>query len=281
MKNFEVEPGTYVPDTGLTYSETDPYVRMYQPTYDRVVKVDENFPFCDDSLRYRFLNYISYGFILYFSLGIWLRLSTGLRFKGRENLKKYKDVLKGGYITIANHTLPHDCESVLLAVGADHTTRIPMFQKNFETKNHFFLRVVGGVPIPPAEEGLSAMKKFNAAFDEFHRRGWSFHIFPEMAKWPYYTPLRPFQKGAFTMSYKYGMPILPCALTYRPRTGIYRLFGKKNEPLVTCEIGEPIVPDTTKPRKEEVETLRQTAFNAMLKMMHIKKNPWPAVPDNE
>ena len=281
INNFEVEQGTYVPDMGLEYSETDPYVRMYRPVYDREYRVDENYPFVDDSLKYRILNVFSYIFILYISLGIWLRLNTGLRFKGRENLKKYKDVLKGGYITISNHCLRHDCESVLIGVGAKHTTRIPMFQKNFETKDQFFLRVVGGIPIPPAEEGLSAMKCFNSAFDEFHRRGWSFHIFPEMSKWPWYPALRPFQKGAFTMSYKYGMPIVPCAITYRPRTGIYRLFGKKEEPLITVEIGEPILPQKDAPRKAEVDRMREEALNAMLKMMHIKQNPWKAAPDDE
>lgn len=281
IKDFKVKDGTYIPDLGLSYSTIDPYIRMYHPQYDRIVKVDENYPFVDDSLKNRFLIWASYGFILYFSLGIWLRLNCGLRFKGRENLKKYKEQLKGGYITIANHCHPHDCEAVLIGVGAKHTTRIPMFQKNFETSNNFFLRVVGGIPIPPPEEGMSAMKKFNAAFDEFHRRGWSFHIFPEMSKWPWYTPLRPFQKGAFTMSYKYGMPILPCAITYRPRTGIYRLFGKKEEPLITVEIGTPIIPDTSAPRKEEVSRLRNISHEQMTQMMNIIRNPWNAAPDNE
>ena len=42
-----------MPDMGLTYDEKDPYVRMYQPTYDRVCKVDEHYPFVDNSLKYR------------------------------------------------------------------------------------------------------------------------------------------------------------------------------------------------------------------------------------
>ena len=83
------------------------------------------------------------------------------------------------------------------------------------------------------------------------------------------------------MSYKYGMPILPCAITYRPRTGIYRLFGKKEEPLVTVEIGEPIIPDKEAPRKTEVDRMREQAHADILKMMHIKRNPWKAAPDTE
>ena len=280
MKNFKVNEGVYVPDMGLTYDEKDPYVRMYKPTYDRVCKVDEHYPFVDNSLKYRFLTCTMHLLVLNVAERIYLRLNTGLRFKGRTILKKYKKELAGGYISIANHTLPHDCESVLLAIGAKHTVKIPMFQKNFETSNQFWLKVVGGIPIPPAEEGLSAMKKFNEAFDEFHRRGYCFHIFPEMSKWPYYTPLRPFQKGAFTMAYKYQMPILPCAITYRERTGIFKLFGKANEPLITVEIGEPIFPDKSQPRKQDVERMLQESHASMRNMMGIIDNPWPASADD-
>lgn len=277
MKNFEVTPGTYVPDMGLTYDEQDPYVRMYKPVYDREYKVDENYPFINDSLRDRWSHKWAYPVLLYGALNCLLRLQSGLRIHGRENLKKYKKELAKGYISIANHMHPHDCEAVLLALRAKPTTKIPMFQKNFETKNQFFLKIVGGIPIPPAEEGLSAMKKFNAAFDEFNKRGYNIHIFPEMSKWPWYAPLRPFQKGAFTMAYKYNTPIVPCTITYRERTGIYKLFGKKQEPLIDVTIGEPIIPDTTQPRKDEVDRLLRKAHSQMLEQMHIIQNPWPAM----
>lgn len=279
MKNFQVEQDVYIPDMGLTYDEHDPYVRMHKPVYDRVCKVDEHYPFVDNSLKYRFLNWSMYQVVLKFAERIFLHLNAGLRYEGRANLRKYKKELKGGYISIANHMHPHDAECVLLAIRSKHTTRIPMFQKNFETKDQFWLKVVGGVPIPPAEEGLSAMKKFNEAFDEFHRRGYSIHIFPEMSKWPYYAALRPFQKGAFTMAYKYGMPILPCAIRYRERTGIYKLFGKKEVPLVTVVIGEPVLPDKSQPRKQDVDRMLIESHEKMCRMMGITVNPWPAMPE--
>ena len=141
--------------------------------------------------------------------------------------------------------------------------------------------IAGGIPIPEAEAGMSAMKKFNEAFDEFHRRGWWFHIFPEACRWDMYKPLRPFQKGAFTMSYKYDKPLLPCVITYRERKGIFRLFGPKELPLLTVTIGEPIYPDTTQPRKTEVERLRDVAHAQMQEMAGITHNPWPAAWGNQ
>lgn len=280
-QDLVTEKNVYIPDVGIDYPEDDPYARLYKPVYDRNVVVDANYPYLNNSLKYRFFNWSMWGLLLKFGLGLKLRIQMGLRFKGRENLKKYKDVLSGGAITIANHMYRLDCPCVLLAVKAKHTTRIPMFAPNFSTKDNFFLNVVGGVPIPPKEAGITAIKKFNEAFDEFHRRGYWFHIFPEAARWDFYKPLRPFQKGAFSMSYKYNMPLLPCVITYRERTGIYRLFGKKSLPLLQVEIGAPIIPDRTAPRGQEVERLREEAHHTMERMAGITHNSWPIKPEQD
>lgn len=278
MENFKVAEGTYVPDMGLTYDTQDPYVRMYKPVYDRVCKVDENYDFIGKSWETK-RRWFAYPIVLNIGVGAILYFRSGLRIKGREILKQYKKELSGGYITISNHMHPHDCEAVLIATKAKSTTKIPMFQKNFETKVQYFLQLVGGVPIPPAEEGLSAMKRFNEAFDYFHEQGYALHIFPEMSKWPWYTPLRPFQKGAFTMAYKYNIPLLPCTITYRKRTGIYRLFGPKEEPLITVTIGQPVFPDKSVTRKQDVDRMLTQSHQQMTKMMHIIQNPWPAMPE--
>ncbi len=280
-QDLATEKNVYIPDVGIDYPEDDPYARLYKPVYDRNVVVDANYPYLNNSLKYRFFNWSMWDLLLKFGLGLKLRIQMGLRFKGRENLKKYKDVLSGGAITIANHMYRLDCPCVLLAVKAKHTTRIPMFAPNFSTKDNFFLNVVGGVPIPPKEAGITAIKKFNEAFDEFHRRGYWFHIFPEAARWDFYKPLRPFQKGAFSMSYKYNMPLLPCVITYRERTGIYRLFGKKSLPLLQVEIGAPIIPDRTATRGQEVERLREEAHHTMERMAGITHNSWPIKPEQD
>lgn len=280
-QDLTTEKDVYIPNVGIDYPEDDPYARLYKPVYDRNVVVDANYPYLNNSLKYRFFNWSMWGLLLKFGLGLKLRIQMGLRFKGRENLKKYKDVLSGGAITIANHMYRLDCPCILLAVKAKHTTRIPMFAPNFSTKDNFFLNVVGGVPIPPKEAGITAIKKFNEAFDEFHHRGYWFHIFPEAARWDFYKPLRPFQKGAFSMSYKYNMPLLPCVITYRERTGIYRLFGKKSLPLLQVEIGAPIIPDRTAPRGQEVERLREEAHHTMERMAGITHNSWPIKPEQD
>ena len=280
-EQLRVKEGEYIPQPAMDYPQDNPFARTLFPKYTKQLAIDDKYPYLNDSVGYKFNLFLGYYVFLHLLLRIKLRVQMGLRIRGREVLKKHKEGLKNGAITIANHVYRLDCPCVLIAVNRTHNTRIPMFAPNFRTKDGYFMGIAGGIPIPEAEAGMSAMKKFNEAFDEFHRRGWWFHIFPEACRWDMYKPLRPFQKGAFTMSYKYNKPLLPCVITYRERKGIFRLFGPKELPLLTVTIGEPIYPDTTQARKTEVERLRNVAHAQMQQMAGITHNPWPAVWENQ
>ena len=280
-EQLKVQEGEYIPIPPIDYPQDNPFERTLFPKHTKSLVIDDKYPYLDDSKTYRFNLLWGYYFVIHLLLRIKLRVQMGLRIQGHEVLRKHKDQLRLGAITLANHVYRLDCPCVLLAVNALHTTRIPMFAPNFRTKDGFFMNLAGGVPIPDSTTNMSALKKFNEAFDEFHRRGWWFHIFPEACRWDMYKPLRPFQKGAFTMSYKYNKPLLPCVITYRKRKGIYRLFGPKDLPLLTVTIGEPILPDTTQPRKTEVERLREVAHTQMTQMAGITHNPWPVSWENQ
>lgn len=285
--DLKVTEGTYVPPVTMNYPEDDPYVGLYQPVYDReCLPIDATYPYYDPSWRNKLRVWYGYNVVLRI-LGWILRIKYGLRWRiegetkwrrsscgVRRWLKQFD--LSRGAITIANHCYRHDCASVLTTFHASARTRIPMFAPNFRTKDQFYLRIVGGIPIPAAEAGLSAMKAFNAAFDAYDKEGFWFHIFPEAKRWDWYKPLRPFQKGAFTMAYKYNKPIIPFAVTYRERTGIWRLFGPKDEPLTQVVIGAPIYPDTTKPRAVETERLLKETHATICRLAGIEHNTWPS-----
>lgn len=274
-EDLEVNEGVYIPQPAFDYPEDDPFLHTVNAPQTKELAIDADYPYLDDSPRWRFNRRWGYALVLRLCLGVYLRVKMGLRIRGREVLKQYEKELQGGAITIANHMFRLDCPCVLLAVKARCTTRIPMFAPNFRTKDGFFMRLVGGIPIPQPEAGMTALKRFNEAFDEYHRRGWWFHIFPESCRWDMYKPLRPFQKGAFTMSYKYNMPLLPCVITYRERKGIYRLFAPKKLPLLTVTVGKPVIPDIAQPRKDEVARLREAAHRQMTEMAGIRCNTWP------
>ena len=284
-QDLKVKEGVYVPPVTTDFPEDDPYVSLHRPVYDRnFPAADAAYPYCDESVTNRFRIWIGYNIILRIA-GWMIRLKYGLRwqiegekgwhrtsFPVRRWLRQFD--LSHGAITVANHCYRHDCASVLTTFRASFRTRIPMFAPNFKTKDQFFLRVGGGIPIPEADGGLSAMKAFNAAFDEFNKRGYWFHIFPEAKRWDWYKPVRPFQKGAFTMAYKYNKPIIPFAVTYRKRTGIWRYLGPKDEPLTQVIIGAPIYPDTTKPRAAETERLLNETHQTICRLAGIEHNTW-------
>ncbi len=278
--DLKVREGEYVPEIGRTYPEHNPDQSVLHPVYTDNQVFDENYPYLDDSFRFNLNNWIGYYLFLYPIVFPLNCIKNGLRIKGRENLRKYRKQLnKNGAITISNHCNRLDAPCVLSAVFANRHTRIPMYAPNFNTKDRWYMWAVGGIPVP--ETGFEAMKRFNAAFDEFNRRKWWFHIFPEAARWDGYKPLRPFRKGAFTMAYKYDKPLLPCVITYRERKGIYKLFGKADEPLLSVTIGEPVFPDKTRPRKQEVDRLREVCHLQMQRMAGIEHNTWPIVPEDE
>lgn len=286
-QDLKVTEGTYVPQVKTDYPEDDPYVGLYKPVYDHdFPEVDANYPYLEETFHNKWRMFWGYIFVLR-PLGWILRIKYGLRWKIEGEKKWHRSScgvrrwlkqfdLSRGAITVANHCYRHDCASVLTTFHANYHTRIPMFAPNFRTKDGYFMKLVGGIPIPEQEAGLSALKAFNAAFDAYNEKGYWFHIFPEAKRWDWYKPLRPFQKGAFTMAYKYNKPILPFAVTYRERTGIWRLFGPKDEPLTQVIIGAPIYPDISQPRAAETMRLLQETHETVCRLAGIEHNTWPS-----
>jgi 1-acyl-sn-glycerol-3-phosphate acyltransferase len=275
-REMTVAPGVYVPERTTAYPEEDSFQHLVPVQKTMELTFDENYPYLDDSEAFRrehrkcYATAFSWCFLMN-------PLRYGLRIRGREILKKYKKELAGGAITICNHAYRWDLLSVLQAVRWRELW-IPVYGENLMTSDHWYIKHIGGIPVP---SGMAAMKKFNAAFDELHRRKKWFHVFPEECRWDYYKPIRPFRKGAFSMAYKYNMPILPCCLTYRKRTGLYRLFGDQSQPLLTITIGEPIFPNPEAHRRDEVERLREVAHHQMEQMAGITHNPWPVAPEGD
>ena len=173
---------------------------------------------------------------------------------------------------VCNHVYVFDALCVYQATRRP-VLRIPMYAKHFNGKMGWFMKYVGGIPVPETPGGLKA---FNEAFDEYHRRGDWMLIFPEAVRWNWYTPIRPFKRGAFAMAWKYDIPVIPFAITFRERKGIYRLFGPKSLPCVTLHVGRPIFVDKSVRKKQEVERLRDEAHAAMVEMSGTADTSWPS-----
>lgn len=270
-KNLKLAEGVFVPDIGMEYPEDDPDARLVPAVKVRDLRFDENYKFIDDSLSFKLGRTLIYC-LLHSVYGFINWLFYGLRFEGRDVLRRYRKEFSDGIVSVANHCYPWD--GMAIAMCLNRRLWIPMLSDHINGKSHWHLTHFGGIPL--AEPTVSATKKFNEAFDTLHARKNWVHIFAEARNWHFYKPLRPFQKGAFTMAYKWGCPILPIALDYRPRTGFFRLTGPAEKPLITVKIGEPIFPDTSKPRRAEVDRLLRATHASICSLAGIVENSWPA-----
>ena len=170
-QELTVQQGEYIPQPAMDYPQENPFERTLFPKKIKDIVFDEHYPYLNDSCTYKMGLLFGYYFVAHLLLRLKLRIQMGLRIRGREVLKQYKKELSHGAITIANHVYRLDYPCVLIATKRTHNTRVPMFAPNFRTKDGFFMNLAGGVPIPDSTTNMSALKKFNEAFEEFHRRG--------------------------------------------------------------------------------------------------------------
>ena len=269
--NLEVRPGEYVPETGIDYPADDNMARLVPAPVVKQLSFDESYPYLDDSFSFKFQHFLAYA-LVFGPFFIVNSLRYGLRFEGREVLRKYRKELKGGAVSVSNHCYRWD--GMAIAEALRRHIWIPMLHDHFQGPDRWYLRYFGGIPL--SDGSLSATRAFNNAFDEHHRRGEWVHVFPEARNWHFYKPVRPFQKGAFTMAYRWGVPVVPISISYRKRKGICRLFDKAEIPLITVRIGEPIFPDTGAPRKAEVDRLLRATHAAVCELGGITSNTWDA-----
>jgi 1-acyl-sn-glycerol-3-phosphate acyltransferase len=270
-RNFKVKEGVYVPEPPEKFSGDKPFTRMAPIRGDlKDIKFDGTYTYLDKSLKFKIwhlLIYLTTWFVA-FPLN---RIRYGLKIEGREKIRKNKEILANGMMTVCNHVHRWDMICVMQAMRY-RKAWIPMYAQPFRGKDGFLMKNIGGIAIPEEQSGLRA---FDQALDELHANKQWIHIFPESCSWKFYAPLRPFKIGAFNMAYRYSLPIMPLVISFRPRTGWRKLFSK-NEPLLTIHVGDPIVPDLNTPRKKEAERMRELAHKTMLKMAGIVSNPWPS-----
>lgn len=229
----------------------------------REVRFDENYPYLQKSAWFKFTRGI-YWFLLNVIICPLLCLTHGLRIYGKENYKKHKKEFKNGAITISNHVFMWDYLCVLKAVRP-HLMYFPAWKTNMEGSNGPLIRWSGGIPIPTGS--MHSMLKFQKAMDEVVESGQWLHFFPEGSLWFYYPDIRPLKKAVFKYAVKYDKPIIPITMSFRPRKGLLKIFGKK--PAVDLHIGEPLYADKSLPRAEAEEKLHKEAYHIMQVMNGI------------
>ncbi|MDR0503662.1 MAG: 1-acyl-sn-glycerol-3-phosphate acyltransferase [Treponema sp.] len=259
----------YVPQMGIIYPE-EPDAHMVEPVFLRDVKVDENYPFLDKSLKFRFIRfwlYIGIYTAAFFVCHIWY----GIKVTGRENLRKHKKLFKDGAMTVCNHVQRYDFIFTQYAVRY-HKMFFPVWKEHLKGPDAGLIRHAGGIPVPYE---ISIIKHFNKAFDEVHDKKIWLHAYPESTRFDYFVPIRPFKKGVFTMAHRYNLPVIPIAITFRKQHFPYIHALMNKHPLITVNIGEPVLIDQALDRKTAVAKLRKDCHEAMVRLAGITNNPYP------
>ncbi|MCR5694957.1 MAG: 1-acyl-sn-glycerol-3-phosphate acyltransferase [Clostridia bacterium] len=237
---------------------------------------DKDYPFIDDSPKYKFrANLMRLG-VRTLAIPVTY-IALGLKVKGRENLKKYKEELSKGVVSVANHVHLFDYLAEMAAF-VPRRTRIIVWDKNMRGENKNLIRYNGGIPLPVGD--LRATAAMTNAVDDYLKKGGWLHIAAEGSMWEYYMPIRPFKTGAAHFAWKNDVPILPCAFSYREPKGLLKLIYPSG--MFTFSIGEPLYPDKSLPKTESVKDLTVRAHQSVCRLAGIEpsENIYPPLFDN-
>lgn len=223
----------------------------------RDVDLNEDYPYRQKSIGYKLRRALLWllcnGFVFFL-----LRITHGLKIHGKQNLKKHKEELTDGCITVSNHVFMWDFLCVMKAMRP-RLGFFPAWKINLEGPNGPLIRLAGGIPIPTGN--LSCMKKFKQAMaGVFEENRWM-HFYPEGSMWFFYPDIRPPKKAVFQYAVQYDRPVIPMAFTFRPRKNITRLFTHK--PLVDLTVGEPLRHDPALSRVAATAELQARVYRVM------------------
>jgi 1-acyl-sn-glycerol-3-phosphate acyltransferase len=147
-----------------------------------------------------------------------------------------------------------------------HLVHFPAWKTNMEGPNGPFIRASGGLPIPTGN--IRAMIKFKRAMEEVLESKRWMHFFPEASMWFFYPDIRPLKPAVFKYAVKYDRPIIPITMSFRPRKGIFRIFGKK-KPCIDLHVGEPIVHDKALSAIDAARDIQERAYHIMQVMAGV------------
>ena len=227
------------------------------------VELNETYPYLQKSLWFKFQRGFMWTFLNVFMFHL-LCLTHGLKIHGRENLKKYKDELKDGFISVANHICMWDFICIMKAMRP-RLGYFPAWKTNLEGPNGPLIRMAGGIPIPTGR--LACMKKFKDAMEEVLESDKWMHFYPEGSMWFFYPDIRPLKKAVFQYAVKYDRPLFPLVFTFRPRNWFLRIFSKN--PAVDLTIGQPVrhLPELS--RSEATVELQKRVYHIMQGMAGV------------
>lgn len=253
--------GMFDPETNRYPYPEDTGQHYLKVKKDRGIVFDDGYPYIDTSHRFRFVDFI-------FRVGLrtaafpTARIRLGLKVEGKEKLKQYRKKPYSGFISVCNHVHMWDYLGILAAMKT-RPARLLAWAPNINGENGTLIRHVGGIPIP--ESSPKATAAFIRAVKGTLGDGGWLHIYAEGSMWEYYAPIRPFKHGAAYFAAECELPVLPLAYTYR-EPGWVRKHIFRQIAVFTLHIGDPIEPDPSLKKKEQIDDLTRRSHEAVCRL---------------
>ena len=233
---------------------------------DRGFVFDTKYPYIDKSSWFRFKQKMA-RLLLNVVVFPLATIRLGLKIEGRENLKKHKNIIDDGVISVCNHVHMWDYIAIMRGIRPVKPNLLA-WDKNINGENGTLIRMVGGIPIP--EKTVAGQKTFLKAISSLlnEDHGW-LHIYAEGSMWEYYQPIRPFKRGAAMMAVSNDKPIIPLGFSYREPSWIRKtIFHQPG--VFTLHIGEPLFPDESLKPKDREKDLTIRANKAVCALVGIE-----------
>jgi 1-acyl-sn-glycerol-3-phosphate acyltransferase len=159
------------------------------------------------------------------------------RYENRKKLHQYK----GRAILISNHTTFLDPVLLSGAVIPEWTWHT-LLEKTVETPFlGTFIRLIGGMPLPPGGAGIEKLIGSSEAAFKCHR---FIHFYPEGECYLYNQKIMPFKSGAFYVAARLNLPVFPLLTVFsegllKPGTFFARRF-----PIERLVVLDPVYPSS-------------------------------------
>lgn len=250
---------------GLHYDyPSDQHGHMIDPKQVRKNNLNNKYPYYGKSFGLKFMSVVMELFIILIATP-FCKLKFGLKKIGkREFKKKYKKLLKDGFISVSNHVFDEDYLCIR-SFMQPRRGRVILWHNNHLRRMGTWIRFMGSIPIPKNDMSAT-LAMMHGVDDCLKDKNW-IQIYPEASMFYYYEGVREFVDGAAMFAVRNNKPIVPFAFSFRPVTGIYKLWKRKGYPCVNLSIGEPLFPNKDLPFKEAIKDLNDRARNAVIELM--------------
>ena len=231
---------------------------------------DQNYPYIDNSKSFKRKTKLV-RFLLRLIVFPMVKIRLGLKIEGKEVLKKNKEVINNGVVSVCNHVHMWDYLGILYTLR-NIKPKFLAYADNINGSSGNFVRLVGGIPIP---DNIVGEKKMIRTVHSYLREGGWLHIYPEGSMWEYYPYIRPFKRGAVYFALKNDKPVISFVYSYRKPNWIRRTIFRQKA-CFTIHIGELVYPDLNLEYDVEEEILTRL-HKVMCEMANINNNPYSPI----